>query len=418
MAEADETAVSELRAKLQPFLIRNPEAEVSEKEYGPVIAKPWGDESIELRVPDDSDDLLSALNAVRLPPQFTAVWHEDLREFEIIYTAMPERELRSRSFDFRFRGTEYHCAFEPASQRLMLIASASRPLGLSDTNHRNLPSLYMYEHSRDEHPESRIARSGEPTSFWIRGIAEYDNAVVMDFVHHLNFYMGYFDQETPKIIIHEAADRSVPLPQKRYPYGDFPEILSAKELDRHLLNLWKSASSGDIFLRFIQYYQILEYAAFYYIREDIMQSIQRVLTTPDTAAKPQEAAKRILEALVVDRTQDESKINEVIRRCVAPEILWQDIEKGREVFCKEVVLDGGFRIPAVISETTDLPDFTESWYQRFPPTLHRIRNALVHARESRQSTMIAPTRANQDRLYPWLAPLSLTAAHVMLYSNV
>ena len=121
--------------------------------------------------------------------------------------------------------------------------------------------------------------------------------------------------------------------------------------------------------------------------------------------------------MVAERIPDEVRIREVIDKCIDPEELWHELEANRAAFSEKVVFDGGFELPAMLSATSDLEDFVKTWKQRFPPAIQQIRNALVHARESRQSTMIAPTRTNEDRLFPWLGPLSFTAASVMLYSS-
>ena len=421
MEEAGRTLESDLRAKLQPFLIQNPESDIEVKNKVPVIARPWGDDTIELRVPEESEFLVDALNAVRLPPRFTAIWHEDNKEFEIIFTAMPiEEELQSRGFEFRFGDHDYKCAFGLASQRLRSIALASRPLGPpSQTNYRNLQSFHILEHSQEKHPDSRSEQYGDPTSFWISGIKEYNESYLIELARILNFYMGYFDRESPRILVHDVPARLRHPHPERYPSGEFPEIIQSRDIDQHLLSLWESASfpGGDVFLRFIHYYQILEYAAFYYVRDDLMQTIQRVLTAPDSAARPQAAARQILEAMVAERAQDETKITEVIRRCVDPDELWRELDNNRKAFSESVAMDGGFQLPAIMSASESLNDFKATWYSRYPSALQRIRNALVHARESRQSTMIAPTRSNQEMLLPWLGPLSLAAARVMVYSN-
>ena len=420
VSEVNEAAADDLRTKLQPFLIRNPEAEVEARDERPVVVTPWGDDSIELRIESDGTELLNALNAVRLPPEFTAVWHEDNREFEVIYTATPfDNELLKRGFEFRFRDNTYTCSFGDASNRLLLIARAFRPLGPTRTDYRNLHSFYMYLHSKDDHPESQIVRQGKPTSFWIRGIQEYNSSDLIDLVLNLNFYMGYFDRETPSILVHEpTTTHPGHRHPDRYPSGLFPKVVNARDINQHLLILWESASHGDPFLHFIHYYQILEYAAFYHIRDDVMQTIQRVLTAPETPTRPHLAAQQILEAMVADKTQDDAKINEVIRRSVSAEELWEEIDAARSAFSHEVTFDGGFTLSAMVTTESGTPDLAQLLRQAFPNALHRIRNALVHARESRQSTMIAPTRANHDRIVPWLGPLSLTAARVMVHSNL
>ena len=412
--------VEVLREMLQEFLGRNQEASVDVGPLGTVVNKPWNDESLVLVADSDNSELLAALNAVKLPPRFTALWHEDTKDLEVIYTLVPPGSpLHSRRFEFRFRGVTYKCGFGPASARLRTIALSSNPLGRpSRTSHRNLPRIFLFERSQLEHPGNNdIIRRGEPTSFWIDGIEEYDDSMITDLVRNLNFYMTYFDRNSPRILVHEEATAGAESRVDNYTPPEFPSIVTGGDIDQHLLSLWESAIGGDIFLRFLHYYQILEYAAFYYIKDEVMQTIHQILVTPDTAAKPREAAQQILDAVVAERSQDEAKIRDVILRCVNTEELWKVIEDNRTSFDQEVELDGGFLLPPIVAANSGIEEFQKSWHPSLPLTLQRIRNGLVHARESRQSTMISPTESNRNRLYPWLAPLSLIAAHVMLYRN-
>ena len=126
----------------------------------------------------------------------------------------------------------------------------------------------------------------------------------------------------------------------------------------------------------------------------------------------------MLDAISEDRRSDETKITEMIGECVDSKEIWDVLRGSLDAFCEPVELDGGFVLPALVSESVEYEDFATSWNRQFANALHRIRNALVHARESRQSTMVAPTIANQERLNPWLLPLSQTAARVMLYSGI
>ena len=98
--------------------------------------------------------------------------------------------------------------------------------------------------------------------------------------------------------------------------------------------------------------------------------------------------------------------------------MWDVLDGSLTQFSEDVKLDGGFILPAIVSDSISYEDFAQSWNKRFPAALHQVRNALVHAREFRQSTTIAPTTANQARLFSWLLPLSQTAARVMLYSRL
>ena len=231
--------------------------------------------------------------------------------------------------------------------------------------------------------------------------------------------MSYFDRKSPSILIHEEL---VPYHKIEDPDRSdidyFPDCLSGHDIDQHLLVLWASAQRGDLFLRFIQYYQILEYAGFYHVKDEVRREVERAISAPDVGARPDKVAQQILDAIAADRRPDEAKINAVIEECVDPREMWNVLDGSLAAFSKDVRLDGGFLLPALVSASTSYDDFVQSWNRQFPNALHRVRNALVHARESRQSTMIAPTTANFVRLYPWLLPLSQSAARVMLYCRL
>ena len=410
-----------LRAKLQAFLSRNPEAEVRAGGREPSVNRPWGEEAIEIPLRNNDDELLEALNAVRLPPRFTAIWHEDTKEFEVIFTVLRrENHLLERRFEFRYSGNCYHCSFGPSSARLRAIARTARPSGsISPSDFRNLQPFYRFEHLLEEHPDVDYVENGKPTSFWIRGIDDYDDDRIVDFVRNLNFHMSYFDWHTPNILIHEEPIASHKVDDLHPPQiGYFPDTLSGQDIDQHLLILWESARTGDPFLRFIHYYQILEYAGFYHVKDKVRREIERAIAAPDAASRPDRVAQQILDAISADRRQDEAKINEMIEECVDLQEMWDILDGSLTAFSEVVELDGGFILPALVSASTDYEGFAQSWNRQFPPALHRVRNALVHARESRQSTMIVPTTANHSRLSPWLLPLSQTAARVMLYSRM
>ncbi len=142
-----EAQANYLRAKLQAFLSRNPEAEVKIGEPDPSVVRPWGEDSIEIPLSSDDDVLCEALNAVRLPPRFTAIWHEDTSDFEVIFTVLEkENRLLRRSFEFRYKGAHYQCSFGPSSTRLRAIARRARLAGRPSTSdYRNLLPFFRYE---------------------------------------------------------------------------------------------------------------------------------------------------------------------------------------------------------------------------------------------------------------------------------
>ena len=410
-----------LRAKLQPFFDLNPEADFRTDDTEYIVGKPWGEEGIEIPFNDEDEELFEALNAIRLPPRFTAIWHEDTQDFEVIHTVLPKRHrLLQREFTFRYRDQCYRCRYGSSSSRLTTIARRVRPSGSAPPiDFRNLQLFNRFHHYVENHPESAFTRNGKPTSFWISGIDGYDDDHIGDLVRNLNFHMSYFDRSSPNILIHEeSADPSEIDALDRAEADCFPETVSGQDIHQHLLVLWASANSGDPFLRFIQYYQILEYAGFYHVKDKVRREVERAIVAPDAAARPDKVAQQLLDAIAEDKRPDDQKINAMIDECVDPREMWEILDGSLADFSEEAKLDGGFVLPALVSASTDYEGFASSWNRQFSSALHRVRNALVHARESRQSTMIAPTTANHARLSRWLLPLSETAARVMLYSRL
>ena len=127
-------ATDELRERLQSFLIQNPETDIAPGLDGPAIKTPWGDESLELRLSPVDSSLIDTLNSVILPLRFSALWHEDSKALEIIYTAVPyDADLNERNFRFRFRDHDYSCSFETRKQQTDIYRSGIRsawPVGV------------------------------------------------------------------------------------------------------------------------------------------------------------------------------------------------------------------------------------------------------------------------------------------------
>ncbi len=382
-----------------------------------MLTSPWGDETIKLFVSEEDEALVNALNALRLPPRFTAIWHCDTKDLEVIYGPLPpDSEMRSRSFGFDFGGRSYSCEFGEVSERLLLLvksASLEEDIDFYDT--RNLRMLKLYLRMQERESNISPLKDFIPTSFWIRGIEEWDENVVVELAQHLNFYMRYFDRETPLIQIHEdLPEQEGKQSTIRYPYGEFPKTVSARLLDPFLLGLWESSVHGNPRLRFLYNYQIMEYAAFYYAGESLQQTVRRAIMSPHTHLDPTRAVTQILDAIANDKQHDTEKMKEIVRQSVDSRLVWREIEPRADFFTEEIQFDGGVTLDALIMPRWDEDDFATGWHPKFIDQVRKIRNALVHGREQRTTNVITPTRANDDRLRPWLAPLSVAAEQVIL----
>lgn len=90
---------------LEAFARLNPESTIEPEEDAFLVQKPWGDDSMVLRVSHEARAVAEALNSLRLPTRFSAIWHADTHDVEFIFASvMTNDELRSRHFTFEFEG--------------------------------------------------------------------------------------------------------------------------------------------------------------------------------------------------------------------------------------------------------------------------------------------------------------------------
>lgn len=398
---------------LAPFAEANPEARVIREGSVYHIEKPWGDETLRGRVPFEASAAAEALNAVRLPPAFSGLLHRDTNDLEFIFGPVDANdELRTRRFAFSFCGLTLQCEFADASERLAHVVNAMRPSGQpSHTEFRNVPYVRTF---------LRVARTAvEPrtvlTSFWLRGCTLPED-LWPNLARHLNFYMTYFDRRSPRIIVHEdTVVRPVDRPT-RHLFGPFPSHIAARRLDPYMLTLSESGLPGDEPMRtFLYSYQVLEYAAFYYLKEELANTIRRIVTSPDIVVRGEEASRQILDALVEERTSEEAKIAAVVSQAVDPAALWREIEAKAAFFSEPTKFEGGFELPQLIKKGWTLDDFRAAWLPKVPDSFRKLRNALLHAREQRLSRCIAPSVGNAALLRPWAGLISIASNQVVLF---
>jgi hypothetical protein len=400
---------------LAPFRNRNPEARV-EGTDDVVIYEPWGDDSVVIRVSAEAGELIAALNAVRLPPRYSAIL-PDNGDIEFVFGPVTNNsDIATRRFTFRFRGREYVCEYASLSKELSLVANASRPAGPpSATAHRNLPNVRAFNRFQRAQPTAAGTSELSVLSFWIRGL-DGNESTFDDLFRHLNFYMTYFDRASPRILIHEDPIAQEAEKRLKYPVGNFPETVAGRQLDSYMLTLWEGAREApDPVRRFLYSYQILEYAAFYYLREDVLAAVRRAVTAPEAPSRIEDVSRSVLEAIADDKVSDEAKIVQVVQQAVDPAFLWLDIAPNEAFYSRDCAFDGGFSLPPLMKAGWKLEDFRAAWIPKVPDALRKIRNALVHAREQRQARCIAPSVANQHLLRPWSSLIDGIASQVILY---
>lgn len=417
--EEIESEIQQLTTKLNKFINNNSYLNIENTNGKYYIVNPWEDDTVQIEVSIDNEILLESLNSVILPPPLSAIFHTDTYTFEFIFTvASPDNYLWSRAFDFIFNGVTYPCYYGESSEKLLSIASATRPRKpSSNTKHRNL-RIYNDYCCQEKLPEPMVKffENKKPISFFLGPFTPKNNDEIIELSRHLNFYMFYFDRNTPIIEIYRP-DEDFLLNEQEVTCA-FPDKLIGSTINPYLLDLWTSASSLHGRLSFLYYYQILEYAGFYYIDEDVKLRIEKILRKPDLLSTTSTCISQAIDEIIDYRLTDEQKLNAVIKRSSDPEKIWGVLEPYKDYFCNAVYFDGGFSVEPLIKQEWSHDDFAKSWYPKVPEKLRLIRNALVHSRESRVGQVIAPTRANNKRLIPWIKIIEEIACQVAIYRNV
>jgi len=263
----------------------------------------------------------------------------------------------------------------------------------------------------------RFFETRKPISFFLGPICVENTDQVLDLARHLNFYMFFFDRNTPQIIIHKPEDLTAEFKEVSQKCV-FPSSIIGSEIDTYMLDLWSGARDVSGRLAFLYYYQMLEYAAFYFIEDQVKLRVEKILRQPNILSSIDTCVSQVVDEIVDYKLSDEAKLNAVIKRIVDPCKVWTVIEQYKDAFIQPQQFDGGFAIEPFIKEHWTADDFDGMWLPKIPDKLRHIRNALVHSRESRMGQVIAPTRINSIRIMPWVKVIEEIACQVAIYRNL
>jgi len=409
--------IDEATAALEQFFFANAQSKIEISERNELfIVGPWNDESLSLRLVqgDDFDGLAAVLNSVLLPERFSAILHRAERKLEVIWSALklPEsqQEIQKRKFDFTHRGKTHKCWFGKSSDALLAIARYAQPQTISKTNYRNLASFTTLALGQGE-----VDRFDYPKSFWIENV-DWDEDALIDLLRHLNFYMTYFDVQSPTVLIHSRVNEPMVPKRTRYIRGNFPGLIEAKSLDENVLSFWSFADDGNPMLRFLLYYRILEYAAVHHINEEARQALKKILVAPDMRSNLDEAMGAITGILSpVTKLADSQRLRALFRTVIDPALMFRDLKANREFFSKNTEFDGGFSVKAPIGKNDTDNSFDAKAVENLADRFREIRNALSHGKDQETAGVIRPTPENVEKFRPWVHLIATAAGEVVLY---
>lgn len=422
-SKATKTTVS--RA-LKVFLERNPLSLIEKVDADDncdwAVKRPWGDATLELVVPKGATEKRRAItlyNKLWLPDRLTAVYHCKTKKLEVIYTAYVlgkiAKSLINRSFDFQYEGGTHKCHFGDSSKDLIALSKYCQPVAAPNyTDHRNLMSLWRYNANQEKQSSLLSALVGTPLSFWIENAPDNSEDLV-SLVRNLNFYLKYYDAESPTMLIHPPSFEDAGPEITRYRSGAFPKKIRAKDIDENLLVFWNPPVGADYIIKFLHYYKIIEYCAHMYLEDSVSADIKRAISKPDAADDIDKLMRSVLMKLNVKTLDIHNKSKKLLAECVDCKLVWSEIEKNKDFFSEAQSFDGSYKLKkALISKSCTEANFSQNKLEQFYYLAKEIRNALSHGQDAETQGIILPTKKNEQLLKPWVNLLEIISGEVIL----
>lgn len=389
----------------------NPSIEIVEETEHININKMWDDRSFMCRLEKQRDFSLFAYT--KFPKELSAIFHTNSSSLEVIYQPLKkDNVIIERDFTFYYKGKKFHAFFKEPTELFQIIANGFSRLTDSDTYYRNLDMFCdFYRMGKDNFPKyiQKFFENRIPINFFIEGDFSEIEKDFISFAKYINFYMNYFDRKTPLLIIHEKEQiEQYELPCNYAKNKNFPKIIPFSNINPVLMDLFYIADkTANIRQKFIFYFQVLEYCAYYYLNDDLQRKIENIIKTPDLLNNPNKYSPLLIEEFKNYFTQnnDSMRLEKLLKDFCSWDNIRNEIECNKEYFSKELEFDGGLKIKALISEKdtfdSELSE-PKDIIKYIKDNVEKIRNVLVHIRESRENKVILPTNRNNGLLIPYL----------------
>lgn len=423
----DQVEPSFSESSLSDFKRNNPHCAI-QYEAGTInIEAPWGVSDARIKFSIEEDGFLSDLNRIQFDTRFDAVFHLDTNCIEFLFAYVRlngdnGEGFINREFDFYFEGRRYSCKFAEPSARLLRIALHFERLA-SDVAEKSVPQLLAFKDAQQlESLSERNRKFFEgrvPRNFFLSTAGGFAGVNIESLTRHLNFLMHYYDRDSPVVVIREspftiASSEYQPI---RLIEGAFPNALATPvPVDDIVLRLLGVARYGAPRASFIYYYQVFEYAGYYYIDEKSKSLLRNALRDPALICCGEDKVSEIFGIFSDIAQSDEAKMRKVIEDHCDPRAIWKEVLNDHEFFSAPQSFDGGFCTTQLISKDVSEGTWKAMWMPKTFDLLTKIRNVLVHAREKRESKVILPTRKNNAILARYIPVIKRVAEQLAIKS--
>ncbi|QQU04752.1 hypothetical protein [Myroides odoratus] len=402
----------------------NPNIEIKDlpSKKATLIRNAWNDSTFAFLIPKDIS--VPPLSNIVLFEEFNSFYNKKTNLWEFIYT--PEKKdnkILQRSFEFNYNGDVFFCYFAKSSNILNFFAKHFIMLKQeTNTSYRNLRQFKDYFITDKPDYVKEYFKDRLPYSFYIKG--NIDNITdKIKFAKTLNFYLTFYDRNSPTIQIFN--DEKIENLSKTPCYtliDTFPKSINSNAIDNTLLDILNVAhKTSDIRLEFIFYYQILEYCSYYFIEQEDDFNLRKILKQPDINYNADSYIKEILEVLNerfnVHKTSDKVRLDKTIKNYCRIKDIQLELEQNEALFSKDIEFDGGLKIKALFKDKSAIESNGQGVLDQAINNITKIRNVIVHLRESRENTVILPTERNNINLQPYLYLAKRIAEKIALQYN-
>ncbi len=398
--------------RITKFTANNNCIKAEKKEEKLIINNCWNDSSIRFEFSNDED--LAYLDNIVLPNELFAIFHKAANKYEFIF--LPLSEEYKRSFEYIFCGQTYKLYYGPPTKECKELASH---VFLNDTADINERAYGMLRYSQYYAEDGSNQEPLFPTNFFIEG----DFSIIplekqIDFFRHVNFMMSYYDRQSPRILIFNEAEENISdikIPCRSY-NETFPTIINSKLFDTTLLELMEAArGTGSYRLKYIFYFQVLEYCSYYYIENSLKRKITNIIKTPDIL-NSDKYSNRIIEIYseYFRSNKDDKRMERLLLDLCTYEDIKYELKINSKYFIQDLCFDGGFSVKNLFKDDAEIDAPPQNILSTIRKNIDSIRNVLVHARESRENSEIKPTSKNAQLLKPYLFLLRRIAETVII----
>jgi hypothetical protein len=188
-------------------------------------------------------------------------------------------------------------------------------------------------------------------------------------------------------------------------------------MDPILVDLFEVArKTANIRLKFLFYYQVLEYCSYYHLNESLKKKLTTIIKRPDLMSNTIEYGRLITEEFkdFFKLNDDSQKLQKLLEDFISNSDIKNEIGINIDFFKKNQTFDGDFTLDPLISNEQDLEPSNRDLVKKIKQHLEKIRNVLVHIRESRENKVILPTEKNTDTLRPYLYLIQRIAEQVAI----